>query len=302
MVWYVIHEYAVYDDPSQVQHTWKVVGRYESKGKAEKEALELSFNEYCKDKPMRFPKNLRNKTEYKLDDKITIVTNVMCSIQESSAASNQYRGIGYFIINSDDLKINKNVVNVSDIFKHLRNYSKETNEGGEEADEVEGKVEEADEAEGKVEEADEGGELDEAEGKVEEAKVNERDEVDEDENKQQEADEGGELDEVEADKGDELAEADKLEPEILEVDYENDRKQSLRYLADELEIKKEKQDDSEYETESYYETETESESESSSDSYSDSDEEADVGGESVESANSDEELNKKNKLKSKKKN
>lgn len=140
IVWYVIHEYAIYDNPDEILHTWKVMGRFESKGKAEREALELAFNEYCKDKPMRFPKNQRNKNDLKLDDKINIVTSVLYNIQQSTNASNKYNGIGFFVINSDDIKINKNVVNISDINKMLKHSTNQQ-------EKEEGQVEEVNEEE-----------------------------------------------------------------------------------------------------------------------------------------------------------
>lgn len=239
MVWYVIHEYALFENPNEPQNTWKVVGRFESKAKAEKEALELSFNEYCKDKPMRFPKNQRNKTDFKLDDKISIVTNVLYNIQESTTATNKYRGIGYFIISSDDLKINKNVINISDIYKHLKNQP-----------ENQSKELEKENLEQQTENTEQQKETQESQ------KEEQQTETEEPQTEEQIKKEDEELE-------DKLLKASDNEVSV--------RKTNLKFLEDEILINRESESDSE--TGSEYETETESEYESGSESETDSDEE-----------------------------
>lgn len=122
-LWYVIHEYETYDKDEPF-HTWLVCGTYENKAKAELECLNLSFDEYCRNKPKRWlpadQKKVKDQDGLKTEEKVRIVRQVISNIGERSSSRNQYWGIGFYIISNEKLKINKNIVNINDIHKSIR--------------------------------------------------------------------------------------------------------------------------------------------------------------------------------------
>jgi len=119
-IWYVIHEYETYDD-KEPHHTWLVSDKCESKAKAELSALAMSFDEYCANKPHRWRLTDQRKVPENLtqDDKIRIVRHVISNIGERTASENQYWGIGFYIIDNLKLKVNKNVVKITNIHNNI---------------------------------------------------------------------------------------------------------------------------------------------------------------------------------------
>lgn len=121
--WYVIHEYETYDQDEPF-HAWLVCGTFESKAKAELSALEQCFNEYCNNKPHRWlmtdQRKFKEPENIKQEDKIRIVRQVISNIGDRTSSTNQYWGIGFYVISSDKLKVNKNVVKINNIHKNIK--------------------------------------------------------------------------------------------------------------------------------------------------------------------------------------
>lgn len=116
MVWYIINEYETFasEEPT---HAWRVMKECQNKRDADKEALELNFDEFCKDKSHRWPEKYRKKSSTSLttEEKKQIVAHVLININDRTGSQNQYWGRGYYIVSSDKLKIRKNTKKIADI-------------------------------------------------------------------------------------------------------------------------------------------------------------------------------------------
>lgn len=110
--WFVIHEYETYND-SEPTHAWYVVGKYKTKEEAELIALDMNFDKYCNDMPERY-KNIRAK-ELNVNEKYRIVVKTFNNIHKKVGSANQWRGIGFYIISDDRIKVRNGVKNIKDI-------------------------------------------------------------------------------------------------------------------------------------------------------------------------------------------
>jgi hypothetical protein len=112
-MWYVIQEYETYND-KKPNHFWRVHHEYKNKQDAEKAALKLNFDEFCKGKPARYPhiavqEHYDTKTVYK------IIEHVLTNINSKTGSKNRYFGTGYWIINSDRITIKPDTVDIPNI-------------------------------------------------------------------------------------------------------------------------------------------------------------------------------------------
>lgn len=134
-MWYVIHEYETFAD-SRPRHAWRVCHKAETKKEAEQKALELNFDDYCKNKVERFPKNLINKTKLSKTDQLKIVGHVMKMINSKSGSRNAYFGTGYWLSDDTRIKLPKEV-HITDIHKYLiKKQSEKEQVEDEESDEL----------------------------------------------------------------------------------------------------------------------------------------------------------------------
>lgn len=133
-MWYVIHEYETFTD-DKPEHSWLVVNEHENKGDADKEALKLNFDDFCKNKITRWPKKYhrnKNTEDLSTNDLQQIILYVLQNVNAKTGSKNQYWGRGYYIISDDRLKIRKGVKKINDIHALLKDA--DGHEGGTNAD------------------------------------------------------------------------------------------------------------------------------------------------------------------------
>lgn len=119
MTWYVIHEYETYKSPKKEPiHAWYINSTHNTKEAAEAKALELNYDKYCRDMPERCLQ--RSLTaEATINEKYKSVIMTLKNIHKCAGSKNQWRGIGYFIIDNKRIKLGSNIKNVKYIWKYL---------------------------------------------------------------------------------------------------------------------------------------------------------------------------------------